>query len=369
MNRGGTFGIVGAYGATGRVVASELWKSCGGEILIGGRDLGKGKALAAEFDGKASAVQLDILDAYSLDDFCGRCSIIVNCAGPVRVLEDHVAQAAFRRRCHYIDAAGMSMVKERMLPHSWELEDLGLSFVISAGWMPGISELLPVYAEARARARMDTIDSLLVYFGDSGEWSTNALCDGAWYIRQLGLRRAGYFRKGEWTRAKMSESFRRVDLDDPVGPGRFAMFSTPELNEVGRRLNHLDLFTYTYLSGFRTALATTVMALLPLPEGWRVRLLRDVFRRNRLPVDGFVAAQIFGGFQGRRVTLHVQIVFKERRDYWIHGAALATVARMVSEGKAVRAGVHFLADAVDPIAFMSELRKAGVEQTEKFDLE
>jgi saccharopine dehydrogenase (NAD+, L-lysine-forming) len=369
MSQTVTFGVVGGYGATGRVVASELWKSGDGEILIGGRDLAKARGLAAEFDGRVSAAKLDILDAHSLDEFCSRCSIIINCAGPVKVLEDRVAQAAFRKRCHYIDAAGMSLVKERMLLHSREIEHLGLSFVISAGWMPGLSELLPVYAEAQAKTRMDAIESLTVYFGDSGEWSTSALRDGAWYIRQSGLRSAGYFHKGEWTRAKMSEAFRRVNLGDPIGPGRFAMFSTPELNEVGRRLDDIDVFTYTYLSGFRTVIATTLMAAVPLPEGWCVRLVRNVFRRNRLPVDGFVAAKILGQSQGRRVALDVQIVYKERRDYWIHGVTLATVARMVSEGKAVRAGIHFLADAVDPIAIISELRKAGVEQTEDFDLE
>jgi len=72
---------------------------------------------------------------------------------------DRVAQAAFSRRCHYVDAAGMSFVKERMLPHHREIEDLGLSFVVSAGWMPGMSELLPAYADAKARAGMDTIES------------------------------------------------------------------------------------------------------------------------------------------------------------------------------------------------------------------
>jgi saccharopine dehydrogenase (NAD+, L-lysine forming) len=361
-----TFGIVGGYGATGRMVAFELWKSCDGEILIGGRDLDKGKALAAELDGRASAAQVDILDAHSLDEFCSRCSIIVNCAGPVMQLQDCVAQAAFRRRCHYIDAAGMSLVKERMLSHSREIEDLGLSFVVSAGWMPGISEILPVYADAMARTKMDSIESLSVFFGDSGEWSINALRDGVRFIRQTGLRGPGYFRKGEWTRAKMSESSRRVDLGDPVGAGRFAMFALPELSEVGRRLKDYDVFTYTYLSGFRTVIASTLMAVVPLPEGLGVRLLRGVFRRNRLPVDGFVTAQIRGSSQGRRLALTVQIVFRERRDYWIHGLALATVARMVSERRGVRTGVHFLAEAVDPVAFMAELRKAGVEQTEKF---
>ena len=364
MSRTVTFGIVGGYGATGRIVASELCKSCDGEILVGGRDLAKGKALAAEFDNRVSAAHLDILDAPSLDDFCSRCSIIVNCAGPVMVLQDRVAQAAFRQRCHYIDAAGMSLVKERMLPHNREIEDLGLSFVISAGWMPGLSELLPIYADAQARAKMDTIESMTVYFADSGEWSANAMRDGVWFIRRSGLQSPGYFRKGEWTRAKMSEASRRVDLCDPVGPGRFALFSTPELREVGRRLHDYDVSFCTYLSGIRTAIATTLMALVPLPEGWSVRLLRNVFRRNRLPVDGFVVVQILGRSQGRRLALTVQMVYRERRDYWIHGLMLATVARMVSERKGVQAGVHFLADAVDPIAFMADLRSAGVEQTE-----
>ncbi len=70
-----TFGIVGGYGASGRVVVSELWKTCNGELLIGGRDLAKGKALAAEFESRVSAAHLDVLDARSLDDFCSRCSI------------------------------------------------------------------------------------------------------------------------------------------------------------------------------------------------------------------------------------------------------------------------------------------------------
>lgn len=362
-----TFGVVGGYGATGRMVASALWKSSDGTILIGGRDVEKAKVLAAEFDSRAAATYLDVLDSHSLDNFCSRCSIIVNCAGPVMELRDRVAQAAFLRRCHYIDAAGMSFVRERMLPHSREIEDLGLSFVVSAGWMPGISELLPVYADAKVGAKMDTIESLAVYFGDSGEWSTNALRDGFWYIRRSGLRTPGYFRKGEWTRAKMSEASREVDLGNPVGAGRFALFVTPELSEVGRQLNNYDVFIYTYLSGFRTAMAATLMAVVPLPERLGVRLLRNVFRRNRLPVDGFVAAQIFGRSQGRRLALTVQIVYRERRDYWIHGLTLATVARMISEGSAVRPGVHFLADAIDPITFMAELRKAGVEQTERFE--
>jgi saccharopine dehydrogenase (NAD+, L-lysine-forming) len=364
MNRTFTFGIVGGYGATGRVVATELWKSCEGKILIGGRDLAKGTALAKELGNRVSAAHLDVLDGRSLDEFCSQCSIIVNCAGPVMVLQDRVAQAAFRRNCHYIDVAGLTFVKERMLPHNREIANLGLSFVVSAGWMPGITELVPVYANAQARTQMDTIESLTVFFGDSGEWSDNALRDAAWYVHQAGLRSPAYFHRGERSRAKMSAISRNIDLGDPIGRGRFTLVSLPELDEIGRRLADCDVFMYSYLSGFRTAAAAMLIALLALPEQFGIRLFRNIFRRNRLPVDGFVVAQVLGRSQGRRFALTAQIVYRDRRDYWMNGLVPAIVGRMISEGKSVRPGVHFLAEAVDPITFMAELKKAGVEQTE-----
>jgi hypothetical protein len=62
------------------MAACELSKSTDGKILIGGRDVEKGKGLAAEFDSRASAAHLE---------------------------------------------------KERMLPHQQEIEDRGLSFMVS----------------------------------------------------------------------------------------------------------------------------------------------------------------------------------------------------------------------------------------------
>ena len=367
MGRNFTFGIVGGYGATGRAVAAELRRSCGGAILIGGRDLARATGAAAELDGRGAAARLDVLDAGSLEEFCARCAIVVNCAGPVMQLQDRVAQAAWRAKCHYVDAAGMSVVKERMAAHGGEIESAGLSFVISAGWMPGISEMVPVYAAERARAEMEAIESVTVYFADSGEWSVNALRDGVEFIRRRGMRSAGYFRQGEWTRAKMAETSRRADLGAPVGAGRFAMFSTPELEEVGRGLKDCDFFSYSYLSGLRTVAASILMAAVPMPEGLAVRLLRGVFRRNRLPVDGFAAAEVLGSLQGRKEALCVQIVYRERRDYWIHAVALAAAARLIAEGKGVRRGVHFLAEAMEAGAFMAELRRAGVEVIERIE--
>jgi hypothetical protein len=244
---------------------------------------------------------------------------------------------------------------------------LGLKYVVSAGWTPGITELLPVYAHARASAQMDSVESLSVYFSDCGDWSDNALRDGVWHIQRSGFPSPGYFHKGEWVRAGMSEASRKVNLGDPVGLGRFSLFSMPELQEVGRRLTDCDVLAYSYLAGFRNAVAATMLAVVRVPEALGVRMLRNVFRRNRLPVGGFVVARVLGRAQGRRLTLTGQIVFEKGRDYWINAIVPATVAQMIAGGKGVEAGVHFLADAVDPIACMEALKKSGVAQTETWE--
>lgn len=362
-----TFGIVGGYGATGRAVVAELLKSSDGELLVGGRDLAKLKSVAAELGYRVSAAPVDALDATSLDEFCSRCSVIVNCAGPVMLLEDRVAKAAFRQHCHYVDAAGMGVVKERLLPYNQEITALGLSFVISAGWTPGLTELLPVYDYARAKSRMDSIESVSAYSSDSGEWSTNALRDGVVFIRRTGLAKPGYFHKGEWVRVKTSEASRKVDLGDPIGLRRFSLFSMPELNDVGRRLIDCDFLPYAYLSGFQNAVAFLLIALLPLSEDSGVRLLRNMFRRNRLAVGGFVEVRVVGRSEGRAATLKMRVTFEAGQDYWMNAVALATVARLVSARQGVQSGVHYLSAAMDPVAFMAELRKAGVQQTESFE--
>jgi len=367
MNERLTFGIVGGYGATGRAAASEIWKSGAGDIVIGGRDLAKGKAFAAQFDHRVSAAQVDALDACSLDRFCNACSIILNCGGPVMALKDRVAQSAFRTRCHYVDIAGLSFVKEGMLAHGREIADRGLSFVVSAGWQPGITEFLPVYAHAQARTRMETIESLSVYFGDSGDWSAAAFQDIAWYLRRNGLGNPGFFRKGEQVRAKMLQASAGVDLRGRVGRRRFSLFSMSEPDEVGRRLNDCDVYIYAQMPGIFATMAAALVALVPLPRSLGAPLLRHTFRRSSLQVGGFVVVRVLGQSQGRQQTLSAEIFYDKQRDYWINGLVVATVARMISGGRGVQSGLHFLADAVDPLAFMAELQTAGVGLTECFE--
>lgn len=360
MAKAFTFGIIGGSGATGSMVVSALHKSSPCNLLVGGRDLGKCQALTAQFDARVSAALVDVLNPASLDMFCSQCSIIINCAGPVALLQDRVAQAALRTHCHYIDPAGVTLVKEHMHSHAEDIAAERLSFVISAGWMPGLSELLAVYVHARAKARMEPVESVTIYLADSGDWSRSALFDAAWFVHKRGLSGPGYFRAGEPVRVKSSQVMRKVALGNPLPTGRFAMYFTPELEAVGRRLKDCDVYALSYLSGLRTIVDSTLMAIVPLPEGLAIRMMRNIFRRNRMPVGGFAAVDVRGREHGKPALMSARITFELGRDYWIHGTTIATVARLVADGKGVQPGLNYLADAFEPEVLVAALGEAGI---------
>jgi hypothetical protein len=363
MNRSATFGVIGGSGSTGRAVAKELRFSTDRAIIIAGRNVSKLRTVAADLGGAVSAVGVDIRDPRSLEEFCAKCSVVVNCGGPVSELQDTVAQAA-RTRSHYVDVAGLALVRESMIPHSRELADLGLACVVSAGWLPGITELLPAYALALSKTRMDAIHSVTIYSGDSGEWSDSAIRDIVWYLRKFGRRRPKCIQNGKWVRAKLTEVLIEKDIGSPMGRLLFSLSCLPEIAELMERFKGYDWRAYTYLPSRRAAIVGSLIALLPFPRDLAIRSMRQSLLAESLPIGGFSVVEIQGRSDASEVSRCYQVKFETGREYWMNAIVAATVARLISEGKGVNNGVHFLMDAVDPVTFMEELRKAGVSQTE-----
>ena len=89
-------------------------------------------------------------------------------------------------------------------------------------------------------------------------------------------------------------------------------------------------------------------------------MVRNVFRRNRMAVGGFVVARAAGTMKGRTAELTGKVTFKPDQEYWMNAIIPATIARMIAQGNGVRPGVHFLFDAVDPAMLITGLHKSGV---------
>ncbi|SDL38892.1 Saccharopine dehydrogenase NADP binding domain-containing protein [Nonomuraea maritima] len=101
MGAGQKVAVFGAYGHTGRFVATEL-RERGHVPLLLGRDLDKLLAMARE--GMESR-QASVDDPASLDRALVGAAAVVNCAGPFAATAGPVVEAALRAGIPYVDVA------------------------------------------------------------------------------------------------------------------------------------------------------------------------------------------------------------------------------------------------------------------------
>lgn len=351
------FGVLGGYGAVGRVVASELARTGLGTLVIAGRDLPKAAALAAALPG-ASAARVDALDDRALAELCARCRVIVNCAGPVRDIGARVAVAAVRAGCHYVDPGGFDVVLRAVgahLPPGAETRA-----VVSAGWIPGLSELLCRHADALAEREFASPGVLRVYMGDASDWSETGFRDIVWHASRYLAARTGYYAGGRWRLPSPLALMRTARLPPPVGKTRAYLYANPELDSLGRSR---AAGVAGYVAGYRPTAVLRLVAAAAFPAGLdrhAARLVRRGFRDTRRAGarHGFVVVAVDGVRDGAQHTLTVSVI--DDRHYWLTGLVPALVAAMLARGDPVAPGASYLADAVDPAAFVARAAAAGV---------
>ena len=131
-------GIVGAYGATGSVVARTLDVQSDLSLRLIGRNDAKLRELAATLRRPAEVVPADVMDDGSLEAACRGCGTVVNCAAPSSVILDRVARAALSLGVHYVDAGGDARVHDALTARNDEIVKRGLVFLL--GWWATVAE-------------------------------------------------------------------------------------------------------------------------------------------------------------------------------------------------------------------------------------
>ena len=159
-------GILGSYGAGGQTCLSSLLENTSFSFRLGGRNCKKGIEAAARLNGRGYYAQVDALDENSVLAFAEGCDLLINCAGPSRLILDTVGKAACRAGCHYIDLAGDEVVFDRLAPMHDGLREKNQVFILSAGIFPGLSGLFAAYW---AEKEFDSVHSMRMSFINCGE--------------------------------------------------------------------------------------------------------------------------------------------------------------------------------------------------------
>jgi len=355
-----TIAILGAYGATGSVVAAELSRRCDAELRLGGRDLAKANELAAGLDGLSSTDRVDVADDRSLGQFIAGADLVVNCAGPSAELGDRVARAAVEAGCAYVDPGGDVSTFIELDRETDALAKSRRPAIIHAGWIPGLTGVLTAFAVERAREQVATIDSVELVYGDRSSWSRTGFTDimaTAWGPNALGA-----YDRGRWGLPPRL-GVRRVRLPPPFGSQIVFAAYLAELRTLGAAERGAKVACYLapMLGAGKAAAYARASILFPFAPAKAAELLEKAYAAasEREEPGGILAVKVIGAGPDGRHEVRAAVI--ENRNYWITGLTCAIAAQMVAGGRVESNGLRYLAEAVDPTAFIAELRGAGID--------
>ena len=99
--------IIGGYGNFGRFIARFLAREDNIQLIIGGRNKDKAKALAVELPATNTpkTARIDIKQGLPQSLSAIKPDIVIHTSGPYQGQSYHVAQACIDQGCHYIDLA------------------------------------------------------------------------------------------------------------------------------------------------------------------------------------------------------------------------------------------------------------------------
>jgi hypothetical protein len=359
MNRS-RIGVVGAYGATGAVVARTLAAQNAAPLLLIGRNPEKLDELAKEVGGDVRVAAVDLTDDAALTAATKECRTLINCAGPASVILDRVGQAALACGCHYIDPGPDARVFAALKERNDEVVAKGLTFLLGAGYVPGLSEVLLRAIYEVHRGKTSAPCRVRLFIVDRNDWSLNGFVDIIERVcrnpPEIGVYRDGIFHRRSMLRAWLRRKLPGQPHAEVLMPIRW-----PEIDQFVADVKPLGAAVYVPMEPSFYFVVGLFARVEPHRLDLAARIAQALFRMKskRLGRGGILYAEASGrrSRQPRRWLIEVP----EGRGYARTGEVAALAAALVGDGTIARPGVRYLAHAVDPHDFIVRLLLWGVE--------
>lgn len=354
-----TVGIIGGYGRIGAFAVKELFETTNSHIIVAGRDLEKAKNISESLGTRVSIRYVDIFQSDTLDAICQDCGIIISCAGPSTVILDRIANACLRHDCHYIDLGGYDVCHNLLKDKNEDIRKRRLTFLISAGWIPGISGIFPKYVASIASSLFETVDSLKVYYGGRERWSYGSCRDMVWAIFE---DFTGIFKYGKWVKKNILMSPRIAKLPHPLGiQVVFPLFNNQSRSfaeEKKYRLfaEYVGSGEHSILTGFVTIYIKTFMKKKKEKAAQILMKAIEKNWRHRGSI-GMVYVVAKGKQNNKKRQIRASIFTRE--NHCLTGIVPAITAKMLMENKIPANGSYYLCEAVNADYFMKQIAERG----------
>jgi short subunit dehydrogenase-like uncharacterized protein len=360
---GTRIGIVGAYGATGAVVARTFAAQRSRPLLLIGRNTQKLDELAGSITGDVATASIDVMDERALVDACRDCQVVINCAGPASVILDRVGHAALEAGAHYVDPGPDERVFQNLRARDSEIRAKGLVFLLGAGYVPGLSELLLRAAYEVHQGRTNSAYRVHLVVADHNDWSVNGFVDilerACRHPPQVGVYEAGTFRS-----KSMLTAWVRTRLPGHQHPELLIPIRWQEIESYVAARKPARAAVYIPMEPMIYFIGRLFARIAPHRIDLAARIAQALFRHKakRTGSGGILFAEAAG--REGHAPLRWVIDVPEGRHYERTGQVAALAADLISDGTIGAHGVHgvhYLAHAVDPHDFIIRLLPWGVE--------
>ena len=356
-------GIIGGHGCVGIEAVTYLFNKVSKKLVVGGRNADNAREVLKDHGLPDIQVQqVDIFNDQQLREFCSKCRIVINCAGPSYQVEDRVAKIAAETATNFLDVGIMEVLIDKVGALADTLNKNKCACVYGTGIHPGLDDIFAFYADKKAAALMDEFDSFETYFGDKASWySEGSLRDIVWAIHQGFMSNYfGYYENGKWRKPGIFSMFTKRYFPD-VGKERCTFMFQPLLKPLVSRYKKVFCYGWFDLSIVFSALK--IRLFMKGDDAKAVKYLGSCLQKRgeKFPdakANTYLYAVIKGKKNNRPTTLKVSMVPIEYAGYWSVAIIPAIAAQMMLNKQINFVGAKSLVEIVDPEIFMKVLEES-----------
>ncbi|KAL3798600.1 hypothetical protein ACHAWO_014009 [Cyclotella atomus] len=362
--------VLGGYGSTGKHICHYLLQESNADVIVAGRDLSKGEALATDLNvqfgkGRVTAIAADASNAESLNSAFDGVDMVVVASSTVKYTEI-IARACIKAGADYFDVNVSDKKNTLLRKLAPEMKEAGLCFVTDGGFHPGVPAALVRYAaklfDEPEHANVGSVIQV--------DWKQYDIADATaeeMMTEFLNIK-SSYYRNGKWHKPKMWGMFDllKFDFGKPFGKQECfpmqldEMKSLPEeipsLLETGFYIGGLNWFTDWFV--FPIAMVgMKISKRFARPLGrWMLWSMRKF---SSPPYGTILRLEARGTKGGQPYALFFQL---EHQDGYVFTAipAVACLLQLL-DGSIRKPGLHWQALAVQPERFLADMERMGIE--------
>ncbi len=163
------FIVLGGYGIIGRVVVSDLFKTCKNcEIIVAGRDLKKAQECASSYKSlRVKAAKVDIKNINQTARLLKDADVAVNCVQ--YYFNTTIMKACIKAKTNYVDLGGLFHMTKKQLRLHLKFKKINRLAIPGCGGTPGITNVLVAYGASLLKK----FNSIEMYFADKDDTEYN----------------------------------------------------------------------------------------------------------------------------------------------------------------------------------------------------